>query len=59
MDISFQALSQTVWITCYTIHPMEGLRIPFKITIIDTPGYGDVRGIEADKGITELTSTNL
>ncbi|XP_061186853.1 uncharacterized protein LOC133194976 [Saccostrea echinata] len=48
-----QALSQTEWITVYTIGPLEGGRVPFRLNIIDTPGFGDTRGIEQDNKIME------
>jgi energy-coupling factor transporter ATP-binding protein EcfA2 len=48
-----QSKSQTKWITAYTVHPMEGSRLPYKLTIIDTPGFGDSGGLERDKVIVE------
>uniref|UniRef100_A0A0P5RSW1 AIG1-type G domain-containing protein n=1 Tax=Daphnia magna TaxID=35525 RepID=A0A0P5RSW1_9CRUS len=47
-----QAHSQTSSVTAYTLRHQEGMSIPHSITIIDTPGYGDTRGIERDKKIT-------
>ncbi|WAR16464.1 hypothetical protein MAR_031058 [Mya arenaria] len=44
-----QAVSQTDWITCYTIYPSGSGRIPFTLNIIDTPGFGDTRGFERDE----------
>ena len=52
-DYVNQAKSQTKWITSYTIHHRDGFTIPFKLTIIDTPGFGDTDGIQRDKGITK------
>lgn len=49
-----QAHSQTSSVTAYTIHHHEGIIVPYSITIIDTPGYGDTRGIERDKSITQM-----
>ncbi|XP_046438800.1 uncharacterized protein LOC124190248 [Daphnia pulex] len=48
-----EAHSQTDSVTAYTLHHREGMAIPYSITLIDTPGYGDTRGIERDKEITK------
>ena len=48
-----QNKSQTKWITAYTIHHQQWFTIPYTLTIIDTPGFGDTEGIERDKHITE------
>ncbi|XP_057365084.1 uncharacterized protein LOC130685825 [Daphnia carinata] len=47
-----QAHSQTSSVTAYTLHHKKGMAIPHSITIIDTPGYGDTRGVKRDKEIT-------
>ena len=47
-----QAISQTSSVTAYTIHHHDGMAVPYSITIIDTPGYGDAKGIKRDKEIT-------
>ena len=47
-----QAHSQTKLITAYTLHKMEGSPLPYKLTIIDTPGFGDTEGLERDRFIT-------
>ncbi|WAR10123.1 TIF1A-like protein [Mya arenaria] len=52
-----QAMSQTEWITCYTIHPMEGSRFPHTLNIIDTPGFGDTRGLERDEEVVQQMRT--
>ena len=49
-----QAHSQTQIITSYTIYKSNHHNIPYTLTIIDTPGFGDTRGIERDKAITKL-----
>ena len=41
-DIS-QAHSQTSKVTAYTFYPMDGSRLPYPLTVIDTPGFGDTR----------------
>ncbi len=48
-----QAHSQTSLVTAYTIHHHKGMTVPYSITIIDTPGYGDTRGVARDKEITQ------
>ena len=47
-----QAHSQTSSVTAYTLRHHQGMAVPYSITIIDTPGYGDTRGIARDKLIT-------
>lgn len=51
MSKESQAHSQTRWITAYTFHRMEGSKVPFTLTIVDTPGFGDTEGLERDKDI--------
>ena len=46
-----QAHSQTNLITAYTIYPTNESNLRFPLTIIDTPGFGDTRGLERDKMI--------
>uniref|UniRef100_A0A8C4DYF0 Septin-type G domain-containing protein n=1 Tax=Dicentrarchus labrax TaxID=13489 RepID=A0A8C4DYF0_DICLA len=48
-----QAESQTTEVTVYKINHQEGFKIEYSLTIVDTPGFGDTRGIERDKEITE------
>lgn len=44
-----QAVSQTEWITVYKIFPQKGSRLNYTLNIIDTPGFGDTRGIQRDQ----------
>uniref|UniRef100_A0A672M0Z6 Uncharacterized LOC107575000 n=1 Tax=Sinocyclocheilus grahami TaxID=75366 RepID=A0A672M0Z6_SINGR len=48
-----QAVSQTSQITAYQINHMDGFRVPYSLTIVDTPGFGDTRGISHDQKITK------
>uniref|UniRef100_A0A3B3SND6 Septin-type G domain-containing protein n=1 Tax=Paramormyrops kingsleyae TaxID=1676925 RepID=A0A3B3SND6_9TELE len=52
-----QAESQTSLVTAYEINYQDGYTINYSITIIDTPGFGDTRGIERDRvtdGISDI-----
>uniref|UniRef100_A0A4W5K9X9 Fibronectin type-III domain-containing protein n=1 Tax=Hucho hucho TaxID=62062 RepID=A0A4W5K9X9_9TELE len=44
-----QAESQTVVVTSYELYNQPGFQIPYSLTIIDTPGFGDTRGMSQDK----------
>ncbi|XP_063819140.1 uncharacterized protein LOC135057172 [Pseudophryne corroboree] len=48
-----QAHSQTSLVTAYKMNHERGYQIPYSLTVIDTPGFGDTRGIAQDKKITE------
>ncbi|XP_048039132.1 uncharacterized protein LOC125263974 [Megalobrama amblycephala] len=48
-----QSQSQTSEITIYEVCPVES---PLSLTIIDTPGYGDTRGLEKDLEVAENLS---
>ncbi len=48
-----QAQSHTSWITAYTLHRGASSPIPYSLTIIDTPGFGDTEGIDRDKKIAD------
>ncbi|KAJ8335262.1 hypothetical protein SKAU_G00409010 [Synaphobranchus kaupii] len=48
-----QTQSQTSAITAYEIFGLEDLSLPFSLTVIDTPGYGDTKGPETDKSIAQ------
>ncbi|CAK6982118.1 uncharacterized protein LOC128371692%2C partial [Scomber scombrus] len=47
MNIS-QTVSKTSDVIVYEIFGYEGKTLPYSLTIIDTPGYGDTRGIVHD-----------
>jgi predicted GTPase len=49
-----QVDSQISRITVYDIHHAEGFRVPYSLTIVDTPGYGDTKGLDRDQEITEM-----
>ncbi|KAI2646623.1 hypothetical protein H4Q32_025555 [Labeo rohita] len=46
-----QAESQTSEITAYQINHMDNFEVPYTLTIVDTPGFGDTRGIAHDQKI--------
>ncbi|XP_038590427.1 uncharacterized protein LOC119914953 [Micropterus salmoides] len=48
-----QTESQTSDVIVYQIFGFEGETLPYSLTIIDTPGYGDSRGIQHDDIISE------
>ena len=47
-EMASQTKSATQNITACTIHIMAGSRIPYTLTVIDTPGFEDT-GLERDK----------
>uniref|UniRef100_A0A146P3K6 GTPase IMAP family member 4 n=1 Tax=Fundulus heteroclitus TaxID=8078 RepID=A0A146P3K6_FUNHE len=48
-----QAHSQTSEVTVYKIYHQDRFKIPYSLTVIDTPGFGDTRGIDRDREITQ------
>ncbi|KAG2456304.1 STXA protein, partial [Polypterus senegalus] len=48
-----QASSQTSAVTAYEMNYQNYFKVPYSFTIVDTPGFGDTRGIDRDKQITE------
>ncbi|XP_062578218.1 uncharacterized protein LOC134240122 [Saccostrea cucullata] len=48
-----QALSQTEWVTVYRVIPDRLSKIRYTLNIIDTPGFGDTRGIQRDNKIID------
>ncbi|XP_048018259.1 uncharacterized protein LOC125250010 [Megalobrama amblycephala] len=54
-----QAESQTSNVSSYELYNQPGFQIPYSLTIVDTPGFGDTRGIAHDKMITEQVKSFL
>ena len=52
-----QAASQTDHITVYKIKWRPGMKINYNLTLIDTPGLGDTRGIHYDKKMIKNIET--
>ncbi|XP_037632267.1 uncharacterized protein LOC119492028 [Sebastes umbrosus] len=48
-----QAHSQTSEVTVYKINHQDDFKIDHSLTIVDTPGFGNTRGIARDREITE------
>ncbi|KAE8285533.1 hypothetical protein D5F01_LYC16991 [Larimichthys crocea] len=48
-----QSESQTSDVIVYQIFGFEDKPLPYSLTIIDTPGYGDTRGIDQDDKISQ------
>ncbi|XP_038574940.1 uncharacterized protein LOC119902684 isoform X2 [Micropterus salmoides] len=48
-----QAESQTSEVTVYKINHQEGFKTEYSLTIVDTPEFGDTRGLIRDESITE------
>ncbi|CAG0894927.1 unnamed protein product [Darwinula stevensoni] len=46
---NFEAHSQTNWISAYVLHKQEGISLPYTLTVIDTPGFGDSEGKKKDE----------
>ncbi|XP_051234501.1 uncharacterized protein LOC127351221 [Dicentrarchus labrax] len=51
-----QSESQTSDVIVYEIFGFEDETLPYSLTIINTPGYGDTRGIEQDEIISQRLS---
>ena len=49
-----QTKSQTKCITAYTFYKDRGSPLPYTLTVIDTPGFGDTGGLERDKQIKQI-----
>ena len=56
-DVEDQTKSVTKCITAYTIHHQPGFKTDHTLTIIDTPGFGDTKGINRDKEIMAQIKT--
>ncbi|CAG0888385.1 unnamed protein product [Darwinula stevensoni] len=53
IDHSNRAYSQTKEISAYSFNWREGMRIPYTLTVIDTPGFGDSEGLHKDEELVE------
>lgn len=51
---SIQTESQTKDVTVYQIFGFEGETLPFSLTIIDTPGFGNTEGIHKDVIVSQM-----
>ena len=54
--IRSQSESQTSWITAYTLYWKPDCAVSYTLTLIDTPGYHDPRGVQYDTKTTEKLS---
>lgn len=54
-----EALSQTDFITAFTFHNLSGMPFGFNYILIDTPGFGDTRGINRDREMMTQIETFL
>ena len=45
--------SVTEKITSYTIHQQQGFSVPYTLTVVDTPGFGDTEGKDKDNFLTK------
>ncbi|XP_064176204.1 uncharacterized protein LOC135246854 [Anguilla rostrata] len=54
-----QTESQATVISAYDIFGLEELSVPFSLTVIDMPGYGNTRGLDEDKNIAQNLYTFL
>jgi hypothetical protein len=50
-DLTIQADNRARWVSSYTLYYKEGSRVPYTLILIDTPGFGDTRGINFDEEI--------
>ncbi|KAJ8254154.1 hypothetical protein COCON_G00207660 [Conger conger] len=48
-----QTESQTTAVTVYEVYGSEGVRVPFSLRLIDTPGYTDTAGVKHDEKIAK------
>ena len=48
-----QAHSQTDLVTTYDLYEMKDSRLNYSLTVVDTPGFGDTRGLEQDTKIMQ------
>lgn len=51
-----QAHSVTQYVTCYRVRPLSPLFNHKTLLIVDTPGYGDTKGVKSDAFVTAAMS---
>ncbi|CAB1316909.1 unnamed protein product [Coregonus sp. 'balchen'] len=54
-----QAESQTMVVTSYEVYNQPGFQIPYSLTIVDTPGFGDTRGMAQEKLLIQMVKDFL
>ncbi|XP_076062098.1 uncharacterized protein LOC143037560 [Oratosquilla oratoria] len=54
-----QAESQTDFITAYIFHHQPGMPFDYSYVLIDSPGFGDTRGIQRDRDMMRQLQTFL
>ena len=52
-----QAYGQTKHISAYTFPMQTGSPLPYTLTVIDTPGFGDSQGLRHDRQLVEQINT--
>ena len=48
-----ESISQTEYITVYTVPAGSVDRVSYTLNIVDTPGFGDLRGVQRDTEIVD------
>ncbi|XP_028407935.1 uncharacterized protein LOC114530563 [Dendronephthya gigantea] len=45
--------SQSPFVTCYTLPHLKGFKVPYNLTIVDIPGFEDIRQMKYNQKITD------